>query len=529
MGVSEPETLVIVHYHLLTGGVRSALELSLIGLAQSGWLDGRSVKLLVGRRDGLEDFKAALQPWSVPIAIQLDSRLDYSDKVWPGRENFWGEASALAAWLMGQGQGACLYWAHNPTIGKNPLVTAGLLEAAREAADRGAPHRFLYHIHDFAECGRLHNLLHLRRCWGTGGIEEIYPPWKNVGYAVLNSSDFSRLARAGVPKERVFYLPNAIPSRPVKREKPREAILPLLHRYARDHGYRWEPHRPWWTLPIRLIRRKNVVEALLLAAIATDPPQLLVTLDANSDPERPYAERVKGLFRRHNHAAVVGFGHDLVGRSISLDDLVLGSDALVTTSLLEGFGYAFLEGPTRGKPLVGRNIPEVTGDFVEAGFPVQSLYEHLWVPVDRQTREEMTIGGRRFARKWGRFLGVSQSRIEAFMATVKDLFSGDIADFGFLDLERQVVLAERLEETSFVQTLRSLNPKSAEPAVFPPDFSPRMEERFGLQPHAQRLAAAFEGLFTLNCRQETPADLGDRLLNVYFSPEYHRPLMGEWP
>ena len=51
------------------------------------------------------------------------------------------------------------------------------------------------------------------------------------------------------------------------------------------------------------------MEALLLAAIATEPPQLLVTLDANSEPERPYAEAVKNLFRKQGHAAVVGFGH----------------------------------------------------------------------------------------------------------------------------------------------------------------------------------------------------------------------------
>ncbi len=523
-----PDRLIIIHYHLLPGGVCSAIKNSLIALAQSGWLSQRSLRVLTGRSNGVEEFNRSLSQWGIQVEIEVDSRLDYSERVWPDRHTFWNDASALAAWLLGQIGGPSLFWAHNPTLGKNPLVTAGLLVAGQEAAASGSPHRFLYHIHDFAECGRLWNLMSLRRCWRSGGMKDFYPTSTNFGYAVLNTADSLRLARAGIPKERIFLLPNAVPTVQAEQKKTRETMVVELQRYARENGYRFESERPWWTLPIRLIRRKNVLEALLLAATADDDPQLLITLDANSEPERSYAEAVKNLIRRQNHAAVVGFGHELVGSTFGFDDLLLASDVVVTTSLMEGFGFTFLEGTNRGRPLVGRNLREVTADFIEAGFPEASLYDHFMVPVGREIREQMVVRGRRYARKQGHLLGLKDATIDRFGAEVETIFADDVVDFGFLDLKQQLDVALRLHGTILAKELKSLNPGAAEPAVFPADFTHRVEERFGLQSHASRLTVAFEGLFTQGWEEATTRNVSDRLLDIYFLPKFHRPLIGDW-
>ncbi len=524
----KPDTLVIIHYHLLTGGVCSAIKNSLIALAQSGWLAQRSLRVLTGRTDGASEFIRSLSHWSIEVEIEVDSRLDYTDRVWPDRNTFWSEAAALAAWIFGQARGNSLFWAHNPTLGKNPLLTAALLTAGHDETANDSEHCFLYHIHDFAECGRLWNLENLRRCWGDGGMEDFYPVSGNFGYGVLNKADSHRLARAGVPAERIFLLPNAV--RPVRaeRRKTRREILPALQQYAGENGYRFEPERPWWTLPIRLIRRKNVLEALLLATIAAEPPQLLVTLDANSEPERPYAEAVKDLFRKMNHAAVVGFGHELVGRLFGFDDLLLASDAVVTTSLMEGFGFAFLEGANRGKPLVGRNLSEVTADFIEAGFPTAELYERFLVPVDRRTRDTAIARGRAFAGKQGQELGLDNLTVDRFCDEVAAVFSHGAVDFGFLDLKSQLDLSRLLQGDDFTEQLKTLNPGAAEPATFSLDFSGRLEEVFGLEAHASRLADAFEGLFSLDCNKTVTENVSSRLLAVFFRPRYHRPLLGEW-
>ena len=523
-----PETLIIIHYHFLPGGVCSAVKNSLVALNQTGWLAQRSLKVLTGQTGGLDEFVRFLDQWGIQIQVEVDARLAYSDRVWSEPDNFWDDASALATWLLRQGRGTSLFWTHNPTLGKNGLLTAGLMLAGQQAEDTDSPHRFLHHIHDFSECGRLWNLMNLRRCWGSGGLEDFYPVANNVGYAVLNSADSLRLAQAGIPKDRIFHLPNAVASIRAEKKKTKESIAVELQRYARNRGYRFEPERQWWILPIRLIRRKNVVEALLLAATTDNPPQLLVTLDANSEPERPYAEAVKDLFRRHNHAAVVGFGHELVGSAFGFDDLLLASDVVVTTSLLEGFGFSFLEGANRGIPLVGRNLNELTSDFAEAGFPGDSLYEQFLVPVDRETRAEMISKGCQFAQKQGQLLGLNNSTIDRFADEVKAIFSDDAVDFGFLELKQQLGLIDCLRENAFVQELRSLNPAAAEPAIFPHDFTERVEEQFGLQPHATKFAAAVEGLFGQTFEEASAEKISDRLLDLYFLPRFHRPLIGGW-
>lgn len=526
--MSHPESLVIVHYHLLPGGVCSAVKNSLVALGQSGWLSQRSVKILTGRTAGIPEFRIFLEQRDLKVQIEVDSRLDYSERVWPDRDVFWQEAFSLANWFLQQVSGTSLFWAHNPTLGKNALVTAGLMAAAKQAIVSGVPHQFLYHIHDFAECGRLWNLAHLRRCWGDGGLDDFYPVCKNVSYGVLNKADSERLAQAGITRESIFVLPNAVPFVRTAKSKDKEAIGKDLQSYARVKNYQFEYGRPWWTLPIRLIRRKNVVEALLLAAIAEDAPQLLITLDANSEPERPYAEAVKHLFRKERHAAVVGFGQELVGSAFSFDDLLLASDVVVSTSLLEGFGFTFLEGANRGRPLVGRNLRDVTADFVDTGFPVAALYDEFLVPIDGQTRKEMIKKGQRFAQKQGRLLRLKYSTIEKFSEEVKAIFANTAVDFGFLELNQQIHIAGLLREENFPGKLKSLNSKAVEPAEFPPNFPERLEEHFGLRSHAARLTATFEHLFERKNQEEKIQNVSDRLLDMYFRPRFHRPLVGGW-
>jgi hypothetical protein len=526
--MSIPDTLVTIHYHMLPGGVCSAIKNSVFALSRSGWLAHRTLRVLTGRTEGVAEFAEYLKGMGIPAEIEVDARLDYGDRVWSERDDFWRDASALATWLLQQSGETSVFWAHNPTLGKNALLTAGLMLAVQQAEAEDSPHRFLYHIHDFAECGRLWNLANLRQCWGGGGLEDFYPVASNVGYAVLNSADSLRLTHAGIPKERIFHLPNAVVSSRAEKKKNKESIAVELQRYAHNRGYRFEPERQWWTLPIRLIRRKNVVEALLLAATTDDPPQLLVTLDANSEPERPYAEAVKDLFRTQNHAALVGFGHELVGSVFGFDDLLLSSDVVVTTSLLEGFGFTFLEGANRGIPLLGRNLTELTSDFAAAGFPGSSLYEQFRVPVDRETREEMITKGRQFAQKQGQLLGLNSSTIDRFGDEVKAIFSDDAVDFGFLELNQQLGLVDYLREEAFVQELRSLNPAAAVPAIFPHDFNNRVEEQFGLQAHATKFAAAIEGLFGQTFEEVNTEKISNKLLDLYFLPRFHRPLIGGW-
>jgi len=70
---------------------------------------------------------------------------------------------------------------------------------------------------------------------------------------------------------------------------------------------------------------------------------------------------------------VIGFGAEL-DNPLPLFHL---AHAILTTSKVEGFGYTFVEGWLCEKPVIGRDIPEVTQDFVAAGMKLSHFYREF--------------------------------------------------------------------------------------------------------------------------------------------------------
>ena len=58
------------------------------------------------------------------------------------------------------------------------------------------------------------------------------------------------------------------------------------------------------------------------------------------------------------------------------------ADAILTTSLAEGFGMVMLESWLAGRPLLGRDLPEITPDFVRRGLRLDWLRPRLLVPME---------------------------------------------------------------------------------------------------------------------------------------------------
>jgi len=524
------ETLIIFHYHLLRGGVTSAVLGSLAALASSGWLEGRRIRLLVGRDEGVAAFLEAPFLKSLDVAVAVHPGLDYRDDSWPDENRYREDVRRLTRWLLEQARGETLFWLHNATLGKNPLVTAAWREATEEAARRNLPFRFLYHIHDFAECGRLQNLERLARCWTTGGLSVLYPENETSAFAVLNTADENRLKAAGVPPERVFLIPNVVrvPRTPSGPQASRASIAGALERFARLKGFRFDPSRPWWLLPIRMIRRKNVLEALLLEAMAPEPCQVLVTLEGESVRERPYSDAVVELAAAAGSFFTAGFGRDLVGTAFSLSDLYRASQCCVTTSLLEGFGFAFLDGPMQGCPIFGRNLPDVTEDFRVTGLPLEAFYPTLEVPVREETRKRLVKAASAFASRQQANLRLDPEIVARFRKEVDAVFTREWVDFGDLDFEAQREVLAMAGDAGFIAELRELNPGVPNPAAIPSDFEARAEAHFGPKAHAARLAGAFDGLFSEKGPTWDGRRVGKKLLQSFFQLRYQRPLFGGW-
>jgi hypothetical protein len=128
------------------------------------------------------------------------------------------------------------------------------------------------------------------------------------------------------------------------------------------------------------------------------------------------------------------------GEDCSLGAWLANASHWVTTSVAEGFGFAFLDAVARGKPLIGRNLPHLADDWAAAGVRLGGLYDRILVPtmaVD-QVRLETALRTAMTAA----YRGYGRDVCEADLARAWAAISGDgWLDFGNLseDLQGDVI------------------------------------------------------------------------------------------
>ena len=230
--------LAIVHYHLRKGGVTKVIASALEAL-------GNKAEVIV------LSSTAAEEPLSCPVGVVPE--LAYTGKASRnGVDRLHRALREKARDLFGASPD--IWHVHNHSLGKNvnfpPVVN-------RLAADG---ERLLLQIHDFAEDGRPGNYAAQQKPYGEGVFdrdrEGLYPFGRHIRYAVLNGRDRRILEGAGIPAGSIVWLPNAVTTPPLQMEADRPA-----GQAAR---------RPLILYPTRAIRRKNLGELLLLAAVCPD-------------------------------------------------------------------------------------------------------------------------------------------------------------------------------------------------------------------------------------------------------------------
>lgn len=451
--------VAVVHYHARPGGVTRVVE--------------RAVESL-GERAHCLFFTGEAARGETPLQkkIRVVPTLGYSTgkKVHPlellrhARGAFGGEPD--------------LWHIHNHSLGKNPALTQEVSNLAM------AGQKILLQIHDFAEDGRPDNYTNLGRL-----KERLYPVGPHIHYAALNNRDFKFLKSAGIPAENLHLLPNAI-SLPQNSE-PRTANPEPLYVY-----------------PCRAIRRKNIGELLLWSA-AMPEARFAVTL-APKNPE------VKPIYD-----AWVAFAEELglnvkfdAGADTPFEKMMAKADALITVSIAEGFGLAFLEPWLAGKPLVGRNLPEITADFEQHGLDLSQLYNRLGVPL---TSNAWNIGGEFFqilenkmraaceayGRKWTG---------ERFEQARTALVQNDTVDFGILDeeLQRVIIRAAQEDPAIFGDGLGDASPQVAHNREV-------VQEAYGPEAYGDHLASIYHTVLSSNAGSIHYAD-GKKLLDAFLAP-----------
>lgn len=476
--------LVMLHHHLNSGGVTRVIAAHLQSLAAVAADEAiEKVGLLYdgqagGWPSGLDESEARLGVERIVVPqVGYDTRPIAQPQTL---------ARTLEEALSSNGfpPDETILHVHNHSLGKNASLPAALAELARSG------YRLLLQIHDFAEDFRPKNYRHLREAWDDDDFAgRLYPQAAHIWYGTLNQRDAAVLTRCGIPQERLVSLPNPVPPLPTlpDRDDARRRIAGKLS---------FEASADYVLYPVRGIRRKNVGEFLLHAAVARQTAsrtQFAMTLPPVTAHEVVHYEHWKSFARKMELPLALDAG---LREGLEYVDHLAAADAIATTSVAEGFGMVFLEAWLTGSPLYGRDLPEITADFTAAGLDLSALYGSIEIPVDWVGRDAYAAAFRQSYRSvCEAYDRASPSESEFDRAIAAHLSAGTV-DFGDLNEDLQTKVLERVSTSA--QEAGQL--WEANPGLRPPT----REER----PEIETNAEAVRDTFSLS-------SIGHRLLTTY--------------
>lgn len=357
--------VAIIHYHLSTGGVTRVIEETSRCLTRAGIPH----IVLTGSAPAAGD-----------LPFHVIEGLSYRrEREGPSAIELIAQMRAAVETALGPG--AHVWHFHNHSLGVN-LRLAELVEILARGGER-----LVLQLHDLAEDGRPGNYPLLAES------ETPYPHAPQIRYAFLNSRDRERFTAAGLPEAQSMLLPNPIR---VPDSGPTPSDSPARVLYA-----------------VRGIRRKNLGEVLLLAALSPSGTRYATTLAPTQERWLPVFEKWQAFARCSGipvDLAVVGRVATEGGDS-SFEAWLAQATHLLTTSVAEGFGLAFLEAVAAEKPLFGRDLPAITGDQAARGIKAGHLYQRLLIPaswIDREgLRRHLTGALLKLMEAYGRDLSCS--------------------------------------------------------------------------------------------------------------------------
>lgn len=473
--------LAIGHYHLNRGGVTRVIENQLLAL--DGALgNGEICEALIfygGRHEGWPaDLPDRLQ--KIRLRLEPLPELDYDSE-------HGGTSADLDLQFLAKLEQAgfspdrTIVHLHNHSVGKN----AALPSTVWKLAEQG--YGLLLQIHDFAEDQRPGNF----RLLAEAGKDlpdwhgRLYPQAANVHFAVLNGRDRDVLQSVGIPPEQLHFLPNPVLA--FERFPERGAARVKL-----NNLFAVSPDESFLLYPVRGIRRKNVGEALLYSVLAPAGTVVGLTLPPLNPAERVRYEQWKATAQRCHPPFRFDVG---APGGLSFAENLAASDAILTTSVAEGFGMVYLESWLADRPLAGRNLPEITKDFCEAGLDLSRLRSRLEVPTDwidtARLRESLLKGFRATIEAYDR------SQPPELVEQVAEKIGGDAIDFGDLDETFQAAILEKvISEPSARQELLDANPGIVDVGngELVQTNASVVHREFSLRPSGARLAAVYDAV-----------------------------------
>jgi hypothetical protein len=271
-----------------------------------------------------------------------------------------------------------------------------------------------------------------------------------------------------------------------------------------------------WTYPVRGIRRKNLGEFALLAALFPEQNYLLTLAPQNpleADAYEVWADRAHHmrLPLQVNAGALWPF-----------EEIMAQSDGAVTTSIREGFGLAFLEPWTLGKAVTGRDLPDITRDFKAHHLDLTHFYTRLDVPLNPAEQLILSEAYRDYARECSSAMGISMSA-----EVLEQIVKGKVepwTDFAALDRQTQMDWVERVvADPSLAARIRRHNHLHRLWSVAAERVQhnrQQIRQHYGLRAYGSNLVKLYRQTVESQSEPDPPLPLDNPMLQNFFHPHH---------
>ncbi len=475
--------IAIVHYHLQPGGVTRIIQHQVTAMAEKGV----EVVVLTGKQPPSQ-FPGV---WKVVEGVQYE----HERPVITGNK--------LVTDMMDAARDALgalpdVWHFHNHSLGKSlvlPLAIAKLAEMGQ---------CLLLQIHDFPEDGRPENYRIMLSQMADGQPDRLahflYPRADHVHYSVLNARDYNFLQNTDEDCDNISLLDN-----PVELSLPPDQVIPVE-----------ELKGNLWMYPTRAIRRKNLGEFLLWAALAEGDQTFATTLGPDNPREWKRYNRWKEVAQELRLPMEFELG---AKRSVPFTTLLQQAKALVTTSVSEGFGMAFLEPWLVGRPVTGRNLPEITDDFCQRGICLPWSYNRLDVPVEWVGKQNIADAAwRGLASSMGSYGRKAEQ--EDLDSVLDKWIQQDMVDFGRLNEELQEQVLYHVRSSAIDKSvIRPANLFEAQCGTEITDDNRNiLLKNYCLKQYGMRLHGLYQKVAESSTSSVSSLD-GEKLLDAFLAPE----------
>lgn len=246
--------------------------------------------------------------------------------------------------------------------------------------------KVFFRIHDFYQDFPKY-YQNFQKLFSAKEIRDIIKGQGVDGFLIINQTLQEKLIKVGIAKEKIFYLPNGVNKtifgQPLSAEKKN-----LIYQSLKIPS----PKGKILLYPVRVIPRKNIEEAILLVSFIrqltrenyilviagkiekSDPLsknyyKILQALASTADFPIIFTKQALPLERQYDKRGKI--------KKFSIGDLYQVSQAILMTSLKEGFGYPYLECWLAKKIVLGRRLDEVIRDFEKNGLKFWWLYSRF--------------------------------------------------------------------------------------------------------------------------------------------------------